>query len=281
MRKLIEFIRSVYVVVLFVILEVAALSYYAQSNAYTQARLLTRSNQVVGGVQGAFTRVRSFFALGRENRQLTERIIALEQELFRYREAEAEGRLKRMTDSMRYNPYFYSTARVTASTIHRSRNFIVIDRGTNHGVEMDMALLASNGAMAGYIVSLSKNYAVALSVLDARFQASGKLKHDPAYYGSIRWEGGDSQVVTMNELPKYASIHVGDEVVTTGFSDVFPPEVPIGVVESFELNEMGTYYTVRVRLAADLRSLSDVILARNPNREELKGLEAKLKKRYQ
>ena len=54
MRKLFEFIRSIYVVVLFVALEVAAISYYAHSTHYTQARLLARSNQVAGGVHGLF-----------------------------------------------------------------------------------------------------------------------------------------------------------------------------------------------------------------------------------
>lgn len=281
MNKLLEFIRSVYVVVIFVLLEVITLSHYAQSNAYTQARLLTRSNRVVGGVQGAFTRVRTFCQLGAENRRLAERIISLEQELAAYRTAEAEGRLARQADTLRKLPYFYSMARVTESTINRTRNFVVIDRGSAQGVEVDMALLAANGAMAGHIVSVSRNYAVALSILNPRFQASGKLNHDPAYYGSIRWEGDGHRYVTMHELSKYADIHVGDKIISTGFSDYFPADIPIGEVESFALNETGTYYTVRVRLAADLSSLSDVILARSRDYEELKGLEAKLKKRYQ
>lgn len=280
-NKLIEFIRSIYVIVLFILLEVAALSYYARSNAYTQARLLTRSNQVVGDVQGLFTRVRTFWQLGEENRRLSERVIALEQELTAYREAEAEGRLALLADSMRTKPYFYSTARVTSSSINRTRNFVVIDRGSDQGVESDMALLSASGAMVGHIVTVSKNYAVALTILSPRLQASGKLRHSPDYYGSIRWEGGNYRYVTMDELSKYADIHVGDEVISTGFSDYFPADIPIGVVESFELNETQTYYTVRVRLAADMSSLSDVILARNPNSQELKGLEAKLKKRYQ
>ncbi len=281
MHKLIEFIRSVYVVVFFILFEVLALSHYAQSNAYTQARLLARSNQVVGGVQGLFTRVHRFCSLGSENRRLTERIISLEEELARYRAAEAEGRLAVLADSMGKLPYFYATAQVTASSINRSRNFIVIDRGSKQGVEYDMAVLAANGAMAGYVVSVSKNYAVALSILSPQFQGSGKLRNDPDYYGSIRWEGADSRFVTMDELPKYADIHEGDEILSTGFSDYFPPDIPIGTVESFRLNETKTYYTVKVRLAADMSALSDVILARNSDHEELKGLESKLKKRYQ
>lgn len=281
MRKLIEFIRSVYVVVLFFIFEAVALTHYAQSNAYTQARLLTRSNQVVGSVQGVFSRLRHFCSLGAENRRLSERVIALEEELARYREAEAEGRLALLADSLQQLPYFYTMARVTTSSINRSRNFVVVDRGSSQGIEHNMALLAANGAMVGYIVSVSKNYAVALSILNPRFQASGKLRNAPDYYGSIHWEGSDSRYVTMDELSKYADIHEGDEVISTGFSDYFPPDIPIGTVESFALNETGTYYTVKVRLAADMSALSDVILTRSSDSEELKGLEAKLKKRYQ
>ena len=63
MRKLIEFIRSVYVAVLFVVLEALAVSYYAHSTHYTQARLLARSNQLAGGVHGLMAGVHRYFSL--------------------------------------------------------------------------------------------------------------------------------------------------------------------------------------------------------------------------
>ena len=266
---------------LFVVLEVVALSHYARSNAYTQARLLSRSNQVVGGMQGAFTRVRHFCSLGSENRRLTERIVELEQELSLYREEMNSEQQRIIAQRASELPYYYKRARASSASIERSQNFIVIDKGARDGVGFDMALLSANGAMAGYIISINKNYSVAMSILHPAFQASGKLQNSPEYYGSVRGDGTDSRYVMMYELSKYADIHEGDKVVSTGFSDYFPPEIPIGEVESFELNETGTYYTVKVRLAADMRSLSNVILARSADYEELKGLEFKLKKRYQ
>ncbi len=281
MRKLIEFIRSIYVVVLFIILEVAALSIYARSTAYSQARLLTRSNQVVGGVNGLFTDMRNFVSLGEENRRLSERVIELEQELVAYREAVNEGRLRLLADTARRLPYYYTTARVTQSTINRMNNFVVINKGESDGIHADMALLSAQGGMVGYIVTVSKNYSVAMTVLNSLFTASGRLENSPGEYGSIRWEGKDSRFVTLDELPKYADIHVGDRVITTALSSYFPENVPIGSVESFEMDPTSSYYTVKVRLDADIRSLSEVIVARSMNYEEHKGLEAKLKKRYQ
>lgn len=81
MYKLIEFLRRIYVVVLFVVFEAIAIGYYAHSSNYTQAKLLTRSNQVVGGVNGVFADIRSYFTLGRENERLLGRVAALEEEL--------------------------------------------------------------------------------------------------------------------------------------------------------------------------------------------------------
>ena len=93
MRKLLEFIRSIYVVVLFVVLEVAAVSYYARSSYYTEARLLARSNRVAGGVRSFFGGIRRYFMLGRENRALIARVAELEEQLARYDEAENAARL--------------------------------------------------------------------------------------------------------------------------------------------------------------------------------------------
>lgn len=281
MRKLIEFIRSIYVAVLFIVLEIAALSIYARSTAYSQARLLTRSNQVVGGVNGLFTDMRNFVSLGDENRRLSERIIELEEELAHYREAESMQRLKLLADTARRMPYYYTTARVTQSTINRRENFVVLNKGEKDGIHADMALLSAHGAMVGYIVTVSENYSVALTALSSIFTASGRLENSPGEYGSVRWDGKDSRFVTLDELPKYADIHEGDRVITTALSSFFPENVPIGRVESFEMDPTSSYYTVKVRLDADIRSLSEVIIARSTNYEEHQGLEAKLKKRYQ
>lgn len=46
MYKLLEFLRSTYVALLFVIIEVVAINYYAHSSHFTQARILTQSNRL-------------------------------------------------------------------------------------------------------------------------------------------------------------------------------------------------------------------------------------------
>ncbi|MEG1621872.1 MAG: rod shape-determining protein MreC [Alistipes sp.] len=283
MHKLLEFIRSIYVVVLFILLEIIALSYYAHSTTYTQARLLTRSNQVIGGTYSVLERMRHFCYLGRENDQLTAQVIRLEKELLRYRSAEIQERLDSYLTGVDSSQFQFSTAKVVSNQINKSRNYIVLNRGKADGVADSMAVLSSDGAMAGYVLYASQHYAVAVSILNTEFRASGKLtaEADADYSGSIFWTGSDRHYVEMREISKYANIHKGDEIVSTGFSSFFPADVLIGTVESFTLDQTKTAYDVVVRLAADMTALGDVILVRNRDLKEIQRLENQIKNRYQ
>ncbi|WP_300735876.1 rod shape-determining protein MreC [uncultured Alistipes sp.] len=272
MHKLFEFIRSVYVAVLFIVLEIAAVSYYARSTYYTQARLLTRSNQAIGGVHSLFAGVRRYFSLGHENRLLAEHCARLEEQLAQYQEAATTERLESYLQEIGESKYRFATACVVANTVNRAQNLITLNRGRNDNVIPEMGVLSPDGAMVGYVVDCSDRYAVAMSVLNTSFRASGRLAGSE-YYGSIYWDGRDQSVVILGDVSKYADPQPGEEVVTTGFSQYFPADVLIGWVESAELNETRTAYTVRVRLAAELSRLSEVILVANRDLYEIRDLQ--------
>lgn len=271
MYKLFEFIRSVYVALLFVIVEASAIGYYAHSSAYTRAKLLTRSNRIAGAAHEAVSQAGHFFSLGDENRVLLRRVAELEEQLARYREAETSARLDGYLADGERKPYRLSVARVISNSINRSQNFLVLNRGEADSVKRGMAVLTPGGAMAGYVVDCSAHYAVAISVLNTSFRASGKLAGGE-HFGSIYWEGDDRYHVTLCELSKYAEVAEGAEVVSTGFSEFFPAEILIGEVESYTMNETRTAYEVRVRLAADLSALDDVILLEYAGSEEMRRL---------
>lgn len=272
MYKLIEFLRRIFVPLLFIVLEVCAVVYYARSSVYTQAKLLTRSNQAVGAAHGALTGVRRYFSLGGENRLLLERIATLEEELFRYRRMTADSLREVQLAGVEAKPYELSVARVISNSINKSRNYLVLDRGLRDGVEEGMGVLSPEGAMVGRVVASSERYAVAMSILNTSFKASGKIAGDD-YFGSIYWTGDDRYRVRMRELSKYARIGEGDEVVSSGFSQYFPADIPIGFVESFSLAADQMSYDVEIRLAVNVSQLTDVVLIRNRDLDEIRQLE--------
>ncbi|MDE7069029.1 MAG: rod shape-determining protein MreC [Alistipes sp.] len=274
MYKLIEFLRRIFVPLLFVVFEVCAVVYYARSSDYTQARLLTRSNQAVGAVHGVLAGVRRYFSLAGENRLLLGRVATLEEELARYRRMTADSLHEALLADIGPKPYELSVARVISNSINKSRNYLVLDRGLRDGVEEGMGVLSPEGAMVGRVVACSERYAVALSILNTAFKASGKIAGDD-YFGSIYWTGDDRYRVRMRELSKYARIEEGDEVVSSGFSQYFPADIPIGFVESFSLSADRMSYDVEIRLAVNVSQLTDVILIRNRDLGEIRDLEFK------
>ena len=279
MYKLIEFLRRIHVVLLFIIIEAIALNYYAHSSFYTQAKILSRANSVVGGLQRSVFSVKHFFTLRSENEMLSARVAELEHSLAAYREREANMATDTLSmaqiDSAfveQLTQYSYTPARIISNTINRNRNYITLNRGRQHGITEDMAVISPDGSMVGYIVGCSDRYSVAISILNDRFTTSGKIVGDD-HFGSITWNGRSPHKVQMSELTKYAEFEVGAPVVSSGLSHIFPEGVKIGVVESFSENDNQTSFDVVVRLAADMTKVSNVLVISNDGYIEATELE--------
>lgn len=273
MYKLIEFIRRIYVVLLFIVIEAIALNYYAHSSYYTQAKILSHANRVTGGVQSAIFGVRHYFTLRHENELLSERIADLEMELAVYREQVAAAGIDSLQPHIdELSQYRYTTARIVSNSIARDRNYITLNRGITHGVTENMAVISPDGVMVGYVIGCSERYSVVMPLLNIDFRTSGKIAGDD-HFGSISWGGGSPYKMEMTELSKYADIEVGDEVVSSGLSHYFPEGVKIGYVESYSLNDTQTAYDVVIRLAADVTKISNVIVIENLDYGEVSHLE--------
>ena len=285
MYKLIEFLRRIHVVLLFIIIEAIALNYYAHSSFYTQAKILSRANSVVGGLQRSVFSVKHFFALRSENEILSARVAELENSLAAYREREANMATDTLTmaqiDSTfveQLTQYSYLPARIISNTINRNRNFITLNRGRQHGIMEDMAVITPDGSMVGYVVGCSDRYSVVISILNGDFTTSGKISGDE-HFGSITWNGHSPHKVQMSELTKYAEFEEGAPVVSSGLSLIFPEGVKIGFVESFTENEKQTSFDVVVRLAADMTKISNVLVISNNGYVEATELEQEVANR--
>lgn len=266
MYRLIEFIRRSYVTLLFIVLEIAAVNHYIRSTPYTRARMLSKVYSVTGWAATARAEVISYFSLAGENRQLTERLAQLEAETAALREIAGEG-----VEPEDF-PYSYIAARVVANTVNRAQNYITLNKGLRDGVTPESAVVTPGGAVVGYVIECSENYSVAMSILNSEFRTSGKIA-DSDYSGSIEWRGGNSHEVILCELSKYAEPEVGQQVLTTGFSHYFAPDMVIGTIESFDLDETKTSFTATVRLTVDMSRLQNVLIVKNEGLDEVRSLE--------
>jgi rod shape-determining protein MreC len=285
MYKLIEFIRRVYVVLLFVIIETVALYCYAHSSYYTQAKILASANSVMGGIQGTLFGIRHYFTLHNENAILAQRIVELETELEFYRESDAvkreDSEALSEIDSMYLSEilqYRYMTARVISNTVNHNNNLITLNRGRSHGVVPNMGVITPDGNMVGHVAACSERYSVVIPLINMSFRTGGQVLRDgERYIGSVSWSGGNPYRVNMTELSKYAEVEVDEAVFA---SSLFFPQnmkVCIGYVEKVTPSQNQISDDVVIRLAADFSRIDNVILIENSDFYEATELEGSVR----
>ena len=273
MYRLLLFLRRIYVLVIFLVLEGLALHYYASSTVHSRARLLAASDALVGRVYGAIAGVGHFMSLGGTNRQLEAKVEALEGELSLWREGYSGARFDSIMASVAV-PHDCIVAHVVRNSINKRENYIMVDRGLRDGVERGMAVTSLDGSMVGYIESVSARNAICVPVLNTVFRASGMFP-STGHFGSVSWQGGDPRTVRLSEVPKYAAVERGDTIVTRSSLN-FPEGIFIGTVENFTTDEARASLDIDVRLGADIATLRTVLLVRNHEAEERRLLEEEI-----
>ena len=92
------------------------------------------------------------------------------------------------------------------------------------------------------------------------------------------WDGRDPRYATLEELPKHSDFRIGDIVVTSGYSSIFPPGMIVGTVEDMIKGSDDNYYSLKVRLATTFTTLQHVRVISNYRLEEQVNLEKEAKR---
>ena len=136
-----------------------------------------------------------------------------------------------------------------------------------------MALVGPDG-IAGTIIGVSRNFSIAMSVLNLDFRLSTRFRKNN-YFGSLSWEGTNPGKVRLNEIPHHVNVEMGDTIETSGFSSVFPAGLMVGKVVSYD-DEGGDFIRIDVELSTDFNNLNYVYVIANLRKEEQIELENEL-----
>lgn len=259
MYRLIEFLRSIYLFLLFIVLEGSAIYIYATSDSYARAKMLNYTSSVVGVVDGAAHTVVDYFSLRSENRALLERVAYLEGRLMGSVESKSDSLLMAMSYYDEELGATFQAAKVVSNTINRRLNYLVVNRGLQSGVRAGMAVVTPQREIVGVVMECSDNFSVVMSVLNTKFRTSGVIEGD-SHAGGISWSGENRYRVQMHDLSRYAKVDSGAMVVTTAFSQIFPPGVKIGRIVDFDFDRQNMSYNLDVDLVTDISGVDRVLI---------------------
>lgn len=260
MRNLLEFLAKYNHWFVFLILEVVSMVLLFQYNSYQGSAWFSSANAVTGKLYEWDANVETFFSLTKVNQELTQRNAYLEQEVQKL----SDSLVSVTKDSSIYHRdqfallrnYRLIPAKVVANSVDKPGNLMTIDKGSADGIHKDMGVISGTGVV-GIVYLVAEHYAIVIPVLNTKSNISCMIQNR-GYFGYLRWKGGVSDLAYLEEVPRHAHFKLGDYVVTSGYSAVFPPGVRVGRILHVFNSAGGLSYRVQLRLSTDFARLRDV-----------------------
>ena len=225
----------------------------------------------MGTVWGSTQRVKDYFSLRSTNDSL-----AIEIHSLRVRLAELEKMTeasKAVTSMPEASDFQFLPAHIMKISNNSQHNYMIIDRGYADGVSEGDGVITGKGAV-GIIDAVSENYSYARSFRNHGMSISARLGKAGSV-GPLNWNGHGRDEAVLSEIPHHMEFAPGDTVYTSGFSSIFPADIPLGVVSEATIVN-GATYDIKVRMFEDFASLKYVTVVKNRDREEIKSLEKQL-----
>ena len=280
MRNLLNFLLKYNYWFLFILLEVVCFVLLFRFNNYQQSVYFTSANVVTGKVYEVSGSISSYFHLKSVNEDLLDRNMLLEQQITNLenalREHQVDSLVVNSIRNLDNKDYQLFKAHVIRNSLNQADNYITLDKGSSSGIRPEMGVVDGNGVV-GIVYKTSPNYSLVISVLNSKSSISCKIVGSE-YFGYLKWEHGDSRYAYLKDLPRHAEFNLGDTVVTSGYSTVFPAGVMVGTVDDMSDSNDGLSYLLKIKLATDFGKLSDVrVIARTGQveQQELENMSTK------
>ena len=259
---------------------ICLLVFLAGMMAYAGAnnRLTTAPQEIIGLLLTPVQRFAAFMSSGAENlsdRYLhidevmaeNERLKAqntqLRQELLEYDKMKAENEaFKSLLEIEEKKPeYTYRLAFVIGRDSLEQFGGFTIDIGSSDGVEKGDTVVSETNQLVGVVVEVNLTSSKVLTVLSPSFNAAGAIsrtRENGILTGSAEYASEGRCIFT--NLSRDTLATSGDEVITTGLGEVYPPDISIGTIEQLIPEASGKTTTAIIAPGEDISTIKQVFV---------------------
>jgi len=184
---------------------------------------------------------------------------------------------RKVTDSVYKQQYTYIVAKVINNSVNRRNNYITINKGSKDGIVKDMGVICGSG-IVGIVLNTTEHLANVRSILHKDTRVSVMLA-DTKDIGNFLWgDNLDPHAGLMVDVASNVKPHIGEPVVTSNLSDLFPAGIPVGKISNLQAKEGGLFLNMDVALSVDYSKLEYVYVINNRSALEQIQVEANRKK---
>ena len=262
-------VQNIMTVAVFILLEVAAVLMLSHNNQLQRLWIARISHGFMAKVWGTTQGVSNYFSLKRQNDEL-----ALENErlrgLVRGYEMAAKAADMDTKPVLMDNGFDYIPATIIKSSMNTQHNYLIIDKGSEDGVARNSGVITDKGVI-GIVDAVSDHYSYAISFLNTELFISARLGESGAV-GPLAWDGTSSDKAILKEIPLQFKFAPGDTVYTSGYSTIFPPDIPVGVTGDSKIIN-GATNEIEVDLFQNHKALKYVTIVANRKAAEIEAIE--------
>lgn len=267
MRKGGNIRRHILTAFIFIALEAGAIAMMSHSDEihrqWAMRGVIASRAAIFGTIEG----IGDYFGLRKLNDSLTRANSELNELLSYYREA--LRRAEWNVDSASFPGFRLIPAEIVKGSVNKQRNFLILDKGSDDGISPNMGVITDK-AVVGVVDAVTAHYSYVISFMSPDINISARLAHS-GITGTLRWDGKGSRHAILGQIPLHTEIPEGDTVYTSGFSNLYPPDIPVGTVTSTEIVD-GASLNVEIRLLQEFRGLRYVSIVNNTGKAEIDSL---------
>ena len=153
-------------------------------------------------------------------------------------------------------------ARVSFSDINNLNNKIFIDLGTKDGIKIDMIAVYGD-YLVGKIVAVHSNYSEVELITNPISIISAKTMNN--ILGIARGSDEENGFLYFQPSIVEDNLKEGDEIVTSGISDIYPESIKLGKIEKIDNKENYSYKMVTIKPGFESKDLREVIIIGREN----------------
>jgi len=267
MQQLFAFLFRSRVLGFFLFLELISFWLIFSYNNLYNSYLFNTSNKFVGFVLETNHNIDQYFQLDEINEKLLAENALLREEL-------SKKNLGMMGyDTLKGNAHVIP-ARVINNEFRKPENYLTLDKGSLSQIEPGMAVISREGVV-GIIKSVSSHFSTVTSILNRKLMTSSQLNKTNTLC-TVQWNLESPLVADVKYIPRHINIGIGDTVSTSGYNAVFPAEIMLGTIVSYQLPDESPFYVAKIKLSSDLSSIDVVYVIRNPLKREMDSLQTVL-----
>lgn len=170
------------------------------------------------------------------NTYLRKQNVLLLDELSRLRAAEQRNQeLRQMLQFGSTSELSLYPVQIVGKELNQVTNSLTVDAGTEQDIKKGMPMVSSEG-LVGKVILTASGYSQIMPFFNTMFRVSAKLQKSNAY-GIVSWDSKTIEELQLNYVPQTVNVDTGEVVLTSGYSNQFPPDIPIGKVVRTEPQE--------------------------------------------